>query len=155
MAKVRMWIAHVAGISLTLLLAGTTMLEAQGGKPRPRVGVPARDAAGPPAAQPQGSQVNPTIALAPGVLLACCVVEGVDPKTGNLLVKNTGSGQIQSVKVGPKAGTVGVTGSAATAAKYRPGQLVDMNVAKTAMVVTAFPVKAISGRKSTATAPGS
>lgn len=121
----RTTIAHIAGVSLALLLAGTTVVEAQGGKPRlPR-------------------QVNPTTtALAPGVLLPCCVVEGVDPKTGNLLVKNKGSGEIQAVKVGSaKTGAIGATSSAATSARYRPGQLVDMNIAKTAMAVTAFPVK--------------
>lgn len=138
----KMRIAHIAGISVTLLLAGTTVLEAQGGKPRvpSRVGVPAAGTAGQPAT---ASQVNPTtVALAPGVLLACCVVEGVDPKTGNLLVKNTGSGQVHSVKVGrPQPGPAGSTSSAATSAKYRPGQLVDMNIAKTAMAVTAFPVE--------------
>lgn len=142
MPKVRMRIGHVAGISLTLLLAGTTLLEAQGVKPRlPRPGVPARGAADQPAPPAPPVNSNTTIALAPGVMLPCCVVEGVDQK-GNLLLKDTGSGQIHSVKVGaPPAGTAGAVGSAATSAKYRPGQIVDMNIARTAMAVTAFPVK--------------
>lgn len=140
-------IAHIAGISLTVLLAGTTLLEAQGGKPRvpTRVGAPTGGAAGQPAT---ASQVNPTtVALAPGVLLPCCVLEGVESslKEGTfLVVKNTNTGARERVKVGHGAGKLG---SVASSSKYRPGQRVAMNLNKTALAITPFPIEEYKKKK--------
>jgi hypothetical protein len=76
-------------------------------------------------------------------LLPCCVVEGVESaakarpagdgrlqKQANLLVvKNTKTGEVHRLKV-----------PGASSAKYRPGQAVDMNLDKTAIAVTPFPI---------------
>jgi len=144
-------IAYIAGISVTLLLAGATVLEAQGGKPRvpSRAGVPAPGATGQPATagQPPLSQTGATTALAPGVLLPCCVLEGVESslKGGTVLVlKNTNTGALQRVKVGSGMGKVG---SAATSSKYRAGQRVAMSLDKTALAITPFPVEEYKRKK--------
>ncbi|MEA2725471.1 MAG: hypothetical protein QOH59_3242 [Gemmatimonadales bacterium] len=84
-------IAHIAGISLTLLLAGTTVLEAQGEKPRPRAGVPARGAAGQPAAEQA-----PAPEAAPPSALSGANTTAVNPEvialrtTSDLIIKDLG-----------------------------------------------------------------
>jgi hypothetical protein len=122
---------------VTLLLAATTVLQAQGSKPGvpTRVGVPAAGAAGQPAT---ASQVNPTtVALAPGVLLPCCILEGVESSAREgsfLVVKNTNTGARERVKMGK-------SGSAATSSKFRPGQGVAMSLDRTKLAITPFPVE--------------
>jgi hypothetical protein len=92
-------IAHIAGISVTLLLAGTTVLEAQGEKPRPRLGVPARGAPGQPAAEQQPvAGVAPTSAVS-GANTAVAINPEVIAlhTTSDLIIKDlgfTGKGEI-------------------------------------------------------------
>ncbi len=133
-----------AGISLVLLMAGAGSLYAQGNKPRlpGRIGVPDRGATTQPATtqQPSGSQVANS-ELAVGLLLPCCVLERVEEPTslrarGRVLVlKNSSTGELHRVTVPGKAS------SAAGGPKYRPGQRVDMNIQKTALAITPFPVE--------------
>jgi hypothetical protein len=153
MTKVR--VGHVAGVSLTLLLAGAAVLEAQERKPRlpTRIGVPGQPAPG----QPAGAQVGDVATQMVKPLLRCCVVHEVDQTSGTLVVRNTATGALHRVKVpGVKVAAVGARtavtrdvpgqpkrhrAAASKSKRYRPGQLVEMNLDGTAMAITPFPVK--------------
>jgi hypothetical protein len=146
----------IAGTCLGLLLAGGTLLEAQVVKPRP-----GRIVTSNPAQQPSG-QLSTTTQLATGVMLPCCVVEGIDARTGDLLVKDTKSGEVHKIKLGRASGSGG-TGAVASAAtssgstvskslvkatsRFRTGQRVDMDIQKTRLAITPFPVSEYKRKK--------
>ncbi len=142
MSRVRM--CQVAGVSLLMLLAGTKALEAQTAKPpaKTRAGVPGTVPSQPTTGgQRTGSQVNTsTVELAEGMLLPCCVVQGFESsselKGGTfLVVKDTKTGAMHRLKM------AGKVGSSSSSAKFRPGQTVDMNMKKTLVAITPFPVE--------------
>ena len=140
MSKMRM--GHVAGVSLALLLGAAAIAEAQVEKRRP--GVPPvtgrQPTAGQAPAQPAGPQVTGAATQQFTGLLQCCVVEGFESssevKGGTyLVVKDTKTGTKHRLKLGGKIG------SSASSAKFRPGQTVDMNIQKTRIAITPFPVE--------------
>lgn len=141
MSKMRM--GHAAGVSLALLLGAAAIAEAQVGKPRPSVPpvIRTQPAAGQP---PTGPQVAAGTTQVANLLLPCCVVEGVESDAvprpgvgaislkgtgGVLVIRHTSTGQLERLRV-----------SGANSAKYRPGQAVAMNLDKTALAITPFPV---------------
>lgn len=146
------WMGYATGVSLALLLGAAVAANAQ--VPRPRPGVPPvigrqpapgqQPAAGQQPTGPAGAVVTTQV---PNMLLPCCVVEGVEQEVSPgreairlpgaiprgvkrvLVVRDTKTGKVERMRV-----------SGASSAKYRPGQAVAMNLDRTALAITPFPV---------------
>jgi hypothetical protein len=73
-----------------------------------------------------GAQRQEAVQMSANTLLPCCTVQSLDSGGRLLVVKNTGTGELLSVRT-PSTG-------------YRIGQSVDLNAQSTAMAVTPFPV---------------
>lgn len=144
------WMGYATGVSLALLLGAAVAANAQ--VPKPRSGVPPVVGRQPapgqqPAAgqQPAGPAAAVVTTQVSNSLLPCCVLEGVESDVmprkgvgtaslkgtgGVLVIKHTGTGKVERLRV-----------SGASAARYRPGQAVAMNLDRTALAITPFPVK--------------
>ncbi|MGH9894955.1 MAG: hypothetical protein ACREA0_23830, partial [bacterium] len=146
-----MEMSRFTGVTLALLLGATAIGEAQREKRRPG-GVVAPTVG----RQTTGQTTGPLDAAANTQivkpLLPCCVVHEVDQTSGTLVVRNTATGALHRVKLPGLTGlrTVAVRSlpgqpskraRPAQSKRFRPGQLVEMNIDGTAMAVTPFPVK--------------
>lgn len=134
---------RAGGACLMMILAATAVLEAQRTKPGApgRVSAPAQGVTGQAAtSEKAGPQVADAATLRYSGLVTCCELERVESSLRGgsfLVVKNTKTGERHRVRLSRGSGKLG---SAATSSKYRPGQVVAMNLDKTAFAITPFPV---------------